>query len=915
MEKVRIEIEAELNDKASKQANNLEKKLNRLGKNKINIDANTNKADSKIKKTRSIMDRLTKAHNMEVGIVDRATSKINSIKYKTKSLARSVIKIPISIIDKATGPLRKVFNYATSFKGIATGIIAGKVFKGLIASPLQLADQYESSMIAFENILGSQKEAQGMMKEIQKFAGKTSFDTAGVTNATRSLLMMGVSDKKTVFKDLQAIGDAVSAVGGNTETINGVTLALSQMAAKGKVSSEELNQLAERGIMAKKYLMEAFNTDNFSDIEKMTRSGALNAKDAIGIIMKGMREDKSLMGSMSKNANKTFAGLKEQITDTFETGILTKWGRGIQQGILPGMEKMVKHLDDNEDRINKIGDRLFSFGENLGTGTTSFATSMIGNTLNTLESFEFKQGSLSQKISLLWDNTLGDPISQWWDTSGRAGAVKAATGLTKILVEGIGNGLKEIGSGYLDNLKTLLPGGEEATSGDFMSAGIMTFLGGKVLGNLFNGALGGFDFIKGILGGKNSTDGTDGISSLLGQTVGTMSISAGVVNVSGGTNGLTDIVKRANPNEAIPMGGNVTKHPWLTKLGGGLSNFAGKLGAGAVGKGAVTIGGASLLGGALGLGGVISGIKDIIKGKKWEGGTKLGMVGAGAATGAAVGSVVPVVGTAAGALIGAGAGGLSALFGGNKVGKFLESKFSDGGKAANEFGNTLQGTNVNATALGSNFVATGSLAAAMGNNAVTAGMNTMAMGNNAILAGGSVQGLGDTSVLAQGGVTGMGTSALGAGGALGGLAGAAFSAMSALMMASVTANMASASMRSASANINRNSTGLGPRRFKMPGHASGGIFNTPHIAQFAEDGTEAVIPMTKSQGPAILSETAKRMGMNLGNSTSVHAPIILNVNGADSNVVQQIKDNLNDVADILIKKIEFNTKASLENQF
>lgn len=117
-------------------------------------------------------------------------------------------------------------------------------------------------------------------------------------------------------------------------------------------------------------------------------------------------------------------------------------------------------------------------------------------------------------------------------------------------------------------------------------------------------------------------------------------------------------------------------------IGGGLSSVAGGLGATATGAGAVALGGGAVAGGLAGAGGIIDGVSDLWnahkeqnadkkKEKYWQGGSKLAMVGGGAATGAAIGSVIPVVGTAVGGLIGAGIGGIGALFKGDDVGTAL----------------------------------------------------------------------------------------------------------------------------------------------------------------------------------------------------------------------------------------------------
>ncbi|OYO43056.1 hypothetical protein CG709_20410, partial [Lachnotalea glycerini] len=65
-------------------------------------------------------------------------------------------------------------------------------------------------------------------------------------------------------------------------------------------------------------------------------------------------------------------------------------------------------------------------------------------------------------------------------------------------------------------------------------------------------------------------------------------------------------------------------------------------------------------------------------------------------------------------------------------------------------------------------------------------------------------------------------------------------------------------------NLNTSNSGSPNYAFKDPyatldGHADGGIFHTPHIAWFAEDGPEAAIPLDGSQRAISLWETAGEM--------------------------------------------------------
>lgn len=271
--------------------------------------------------------------------------------------------------------------------------------------------------------------------------------------------------------------------------------------------------------------------------------------------------------------------------------------------------------------------------------------------------------------------------------------------------------------------------------GVIAAAGLVA--GGKLLG----GAAKAFQAAKGLFGGASGGGGGGG----LGSFVSTMTVSAGTVIVNGGmASNAANAVRTAAVGGGLPplaggtpalpgaagggrlalpgpaggtaaAGGLTSAGSWLSKLltagskssvvgadgtllavqggiGGTLGSVGGALGSQATtAAGAAAAGGGAIAGGVMGGVGIISGLIDIFKGTQTSGkeaqdryatgGTKIGMVGAGAAAGAAIGSVVPVpvVGAGVGALVGAGVGGVGAMLGGSKIGKMLSDSLDEGG--------------------------------------------------------------------------------------------------------------------------------------------------------------------------------------------------------------------------------------------
>lgn len=270
--------------------------------------------------------------------------------------------------------------------------------------------------------------------------------------------------------------------------------------------------------------------------------------------------------------------------------------------------------------------------------------------------------------------------------------------------------------GVVSDAGTLLPGGKEASATSGLSAALLGFGALKAGKSVFSGIKGGmslFGNIKSLFSRK----GMGSSGSLLGQSVATMAVKAAAVYISG------PMVPGQGSGGRMLPGGNIPTLPGGAAAGAGgaintvrlangtlaasggavttaLANTGVFLGSGATtAAGAAVAGGASIggaIGGVLGIG---SGLIDIYHGTKKQGkeakddyvtgGTKIGMVGAGAGIGAAIGSVVPVVGTAVGALAGAGIGGIGALLSGSKVGKWI-SDITDADGAVGIFCTTVK---------------------------------------------------------------------------------------------------------------------------------------------------------------------------------------------------------------------------------
>lgn len=731
--------------------------------------------DKANQKTQERLNQMNKTkYQVVLAAMDRASGIIGNVTSKARSLAGRTFSFTMKAIDFATRPLRSLLNFATSIQGVITGIMTGIAVKKLIIEPIGLADSLTNANVGFETMLGSAKAAKKMMSDIQNFAIKTPFNTSDVIQNTQTMMAYGFQ-AKDVIKDMEIIGNQAAATGRGAEGLQSIALALGQMQAHGKVAAQDMNQLTSVGVKGWDYLAQALGKSK-AEVMALSEAGKISSDVAIPALLKGMQE---FDGMMDKTANGTAKGLLSQIKDTFDIKIFTRFGQGLQRGVIGGLSKFNDWIGNNQDIIAEWGDKL----EEVGSIISKYVVSKVEDLQTTIRkmtnSQEWKVAqTFGAKMKVAWDKIIAEPFSSWWNSTGKAwladkaskmgegigtalsagllallgvdlsGAAKDGTSIGASFATGFSKGFdgKKVGETILTAIKgvfkdagTLLPGGKEASSTSWLSAGAIALAlsklgvfkllgkGGKGIASLFGkGSNAAVPSAAGMPSAYSTTTMTvtASVVNVYGTSVNNVGQAAkSIISTAGGSAGGAAIgTAGAAAGRALLTGGSQLALPaaagmtgaaagasslkalWLAQAPGGaagaaLANTGVALGSGASTAGGAAVAGASgILGGVLGLLGIGAGAIDIYqgtqktgKGSKDEyvqGGTKLGMVAAGAGTGALIGSVVPGIGTAIGALVGAGVGGAGALFGGDKAGKALSDSTDKGGGMTTFWENT-----------------------------------------------------------------------------------------------------------------------------------------------------------------------------------------------------------------------------------
>ena len=342
------------------------KKFERLLK--LNVTADT----SAFRKELAVVEKMSKIAPVDVKVTADTSAFIKEVEGVGGLVKAQRVDIPVTadtskFVKEITvaknsmggnffGGLAKSAGIATASLGaVATaGTVAGAIFAGKLAASM------EQTEIAFQGLLGSTEASQEALDKMKKFAATTPFEFNDVTVGVQKFVALGMTVDESLAA-LTDIGDAIASVGGSGESIGRVTLAMSQIQAKGRLAAQELNQIGEA---IPSFDRGAF-FDNLSvsmgksteELKKMAEQGLIPAKEANDALLETFREMPGAQGAMIRQS-KTLNGLFSTLKDTVQFGLVDS----VQNALPVLSETVASQIDSISGSIGKLGS---SFGDIL----------------------------------------------------------------------------------------------------------------------------------------------------------------------------------------------------------------------------------------------------------------------------------------------------------------------------------------------------------------------------------------------------------------------------------------------------------------------------------------------------------------------------------------------------------------------
>lgn len=239
--------------------------------------------------------------------------------------------------------------------GKIKGMIAGAFTVGAITNlgkkALEASANMEVLRQGLDFVLGSSEETDKLINGMRDLGEQSAYDTNELIPLARQWVNMGDNAETAVGK-MTKIVDLGSAFGLTSEQIGSATLALSQMAAAGKINGQDMLQLTNANIPAWKLLADHMGL-SVAELRKMSEAGELG-EDAINELWDAIEErTQGATSRMNGTLMASFSNFEEEIQNSMASiGDIISQAFNLK-GILQGGSDMVSSFREALGQIKQ----------------------------------------------------------------------------------------------------------------------------------------------------------------------------------------------------------------------------------------------------------------------------------------------------------------------------------------------------------------------------------------------------------------------------------------------------------------------------------------------------------------------------------------------------------------------------------
>lgn len=307
---------------------------------------------------RKMNDELNDTEKSDLSPINKEMDKVGQTAIKVGDLIKA---------NLASEAISKAFsNVVGKIKDISSAI-GNMVVSGGIDRALNL----ENAKAKMSTFTKSTEQLDEIMNNVADSVDGTAFSMDSAATVASGLFAAGIKEGEDMTRSLKLVGDAAQVSGRSMEDIGSI---FNKIAANGKISGEELNQLSDSGIPILQMLSESTGKST-EEVRKLVSAGKIGFAEFSDAMEKGL-------GGAAQKSGETFTSSLANLKSAMSR-VGAELMTPLLEGITPVMnttkdmiKKMVKGEDISGD-MQTMFSQLETFATNVATHLTEMSDKYI----------------------------------------------------------------------------------------------------------------------------------------------------------------------------------------------------------------------------------------------------------------------------------------------------------------------------------------------------------------------------------------------------------------------------------------------------------------------------------------------------------------------------------------------------------
>lgn len=337
----------------------------------------------------------------------------------------------VNAAESALGGLEKTFSSLgglsssvgsafSSIGSVMAPVTAGMTALGVASAKttVDFMKVYQASMTTFKQFYGGEEAARSLYNSLYEIASASTFSQEAFLTSAQTMAGMGVS-AENVTRYMQVAADAVSAMGGSSADLEDLAGIFGKITTQGKITGENLNEFAYRGVNALEMLAEQYGVTT-EEMQKMVSDGLVTSEEGLAKLSTALEDTSNGYAGMAKAIKSgSIAGALDSLNSAFRTFSLNLTGInptiGATDEALAQADQRSLQLANGIGAINKIIPVMSGLFTSVTDGIGSFLDILVGTEpiLNDMgDTIGYTGGVLTELANAFGSlKTAGDSVS------------------------------------------------------------------------------------------------------------------------------------------------------------------------------------------------------------------------------------------------------------------------------------------------------------------------------------------------------------------------------------------------------------------------------------------------------------------------------------------------------------------------